>query len=614
MPRSFQLRLTAVAVVSVLAIGSSGCSSLRGYVHKGFKVGPDYCQPPAAVAEHWIDEADVHAVENPEILKCWWTVFNDPKLNELVTCAYRQNLTLREAGYRILEARATLDIAVGNIFPQTQRATGSFKRGAAALGTNDSVMNFARYSDSWNFGLNLNWELDFWGRFRRAIASADASLDASVADYDYVLVTLLGDVATNYVTVRTSRERIKLVEANVKLQKGVFQYIENRLKAGKVSRLDYDQAESNLRQTEAGIQQLEIAVRQAENALCTLLGIPTIDLSKMLGDGPIPIAPADAVVGVPADLLRRRPDVRKAERKAAAQAEQIGIAQADLYPAFSITGNLGYSARNFPDLFRYSAFNGNVGPSFQWNLLNYGRIAANVRYQDAAFQELVVAYQNTVLKANEEVENGLVTFLRSQERSKLLDESVAAAERAVKTVILQYEKGLVDFNRYATIEQNLVTQQDSSAQARGQIAQGLISVYRALGGGWEIRLADEQGTPGEEPGEKPKATEEVPSPPPAIPPAPKEPAAPEEPKEPAELKEPPAPKKAVAPKEKETVAPKEIAVPEEPKEPAELKEPPDPEKAVAPKNPAEKTESSPILQEIDSVQEPDMNPLSRKLF
>ena len=184
--------------------------------------------------------------------------------------------------------------------------------------------------------------------------------------------------------------------------------------------------------------------------------------------------------------------MRKAERLAAAQAEQIGIAEADLYPAFSINGSLGYSAQFFPDLFRNTAFTGSVGPSFQWNILNYGRIVNNVRLQDARFQELVVTYQQTVLTASEEVENGLVVFLRSQRASRLLDESVVAAKEAVDIVITQYKQGAVDFNRYATIQQNLVTQQDQAAQARGNIAQGLIQTYQALGGGWELRLGGDQ--------------------------------------------------------------------------------------------------------------------------
>ena len=349
-----------------------------------------------------------------------------------------------------------------------------------------------KYLDTWDYGFGLNWELDFWGRFRRAIAAADANLDASVADYDDVLVTLLGDVAVNYVVVRTTQERIALLQANVELQRGILKYVNDRLRVGfRQTELDSNQSLSLLRQSEAAIPQLEIVLRKAQNNLCILLGMPPMNLTELLGAGEIPEPPPEVVIGIPTDLLRRRPDVRRAERLAAAQAEQIGIAQAELYPAFSINGDFGYTAQDFPDLFRSAAFNGSVGPSFQWNLLNYGRIVNNVRYQDARFQELVVAYQNTVLQANREVENGLVEFLQSQRRSRLLDESVAAARKAVKTVVDQYKEGATDFNRYALINQDLVTQQDLAAQARGQVSQGLIAVFRALGGGWELRLAGE---------------------------------------------------------------------------------------------------------------------------
>jgi NodT family efflux transporter outer membrane factor (OMF) lipoprotein len=484
---AFESPMIAIAITILLAL-CTGCTSWRDYLHNGFKVGPNYSKPCAAVAEHWIDAADIRTAEDSEMSKRWWTSFNDPKLNELIDHAHHQNLTLREAGYRILQARATRDMAVGSIFPQSQNAAGGYNRTANAV-MPSTMPGMSRFSDSWNFGFNLNWELDFWGRFRRAIASAEASLDASVEDYDDVLVTLLADVAENYVTVRTSQERIALLRTNAELQRGVLQYIEKRFNAGyKQTELDLDQALGTLKATEAGIPALEIAQRQAKNGLCTLLGMPPADLTNFLGTGPIPPVPPEVIINIPADLLRRRPDVRRAERKAAAQAEQIGIAQADLYPSFYIDGSLGYTAQNFPDLFRSTAFNGNIGPSFQWNLLNYGRITNNVRYQDAKFQELVVQYLNTVLTANKEVENGLVTFLRAQRRRQLLDESVVANHNAVKIVVLQYEKGAVDFNRYATIEQSLVTQQDAAAQARGQISQGLISVFRALGGGWEIRL------------------------------------------------------------------------------------------------------------------------------
>ena len=515
------LRGGLILLTTALLVSTSGCTSLRDYVHNGFKVGPNYCPADAPVAEHWIESTDLAVSKDPGSLSHWWCAFKDPTLNELVTQAYRQNLTLKQAGFRILQARAKAGIALGEIFPQSQTANGSYLRSGGAG---------VPFRDSWDFGFSLNWELDFWGRFRRAVTAADANLDASMAYYDGVLVTLIADVAKSYVQVRTDQERIRLLKSAVKLQQGVLNYIENRYAAGyKQTELDFDQAVSNLRQNEASIMVLEIDKRQAEDQLCTLMGIPTEDLSKMLGDAPIPTAPPQVAIGIPADLLRRRPDVRRAERLAASQAEQIGIAQAALYPAFSLNGTLGYTADSFSDLFRSDSFNGTVGPSFNWNVLNYGRIVNNVRYNDAYFQELVAAYQNSVLTANQEVEDGLATFLRSHRRTALMDESVTAARKAVNIVILQYEKGAVDFNRYATIEQNLVTQQDSLAQAKGQIAQGLIAVYRALGGGWEFRMEEamEESAPAAEVAPAtpaaPSETEEIPVPEPVTPKAEKEP-------------------------------------------------------------------------------------------
>ena len=346
------------------------------------------------------------------------------------------------------------------------------------------------FYNQWNFGFNLNWELDFWGRFRRAIESDTANLDASVEGYDDVLVTLLGDVATNYVQMRTLEGRIQYTRANVELQRQTLTIAEARFKGGTTSQLDVYQARSTLEQTEAQIPELEISLRQTVVQLCILLGMPPEELRARLGPAPIPNAPVDVAVGIPADLLRRRPDVRRAERLAAAQCAQIGIAEADYYPAFSINGTLGYSAEQFPDLFRPAALNANVGPSFQWNLLNYGRILNNVRLQDARFQELVTTYQQTVLNANQEVENGLVTFLRAQTRTNFQTASVEDAEKAVKIVLAQYEAGTIDFTRVTQLEQFLVQEQDVLTQARGEIATGLIQVYKALGGGWQIRLTD----------------------------------------------------------------------------------------------------------------------------
>jgi NodT family efflux transporter outer membrane factor (OMF) lipoprotein len=490
--KSFPLYL---AGLMTLAVPLCGCTSFKDYVQNGFKVGPNYGRPPAPVAQDWVDSADARVRKESDDLSQWWSVFKDPVLDSLIGNAYQQNLTLREAGTRVLQARAQLGIAVGNFFPQTQQMKGDYtwnaistevaNRSLSQIGT-PTAGTLKRFFGEWTYGFNLAWELDFWGRFRRAIESATASLDASVENYDAVLVTLLGDVATNYVQLRSFEQRIEYAKANVQVQRETLKIAEGRFKAGTTGELDVDQARSTLAQTEAQIPELEISLRQANNQLCILLGIPPEELQAKIGPAPIPSAPADVAVGIPVELLRRRPDVRQAERQAAAQSAQIGVAEAALYPHLSITGTFGYSAEFFKNLFRPTALTGSVGPSFQWDLLNYGRILNNVHLQEASFQNLVATYQNTVLTAHQEVENGLVTFLRAQERTKFQAESVEYAEKAVKIALAQYKAGTIDFTRVTQLEQTLVQQQDILAQARGEIALGLIQVYRALGGGWEL--------------------------------------------------------------------------------------------------------------------------------
>jgi NodT family efflux transporter outer membrane factor (OMF) lipoprotein len=469
-----------------LAMCCCGCTSLTEYVQNGFKVGPNYRKPVAAVASNWIDASDKRVRTESDDLSKWWTVFNDPVLNDLVCYAYNQNLTLREAGWRVIAARAQLGIAVGEIFPQTQAMNADFFREASSGETGSAQRFFSR----WDYGFTLSWELDFWGRFRRAIESNRDSLDASVEDYDDVLVTLLGDVATTYVTYRTTEQRIKYATHNANIQAKVLAITKASFAppVGKITKIDVDQAESTLYQTQAGIPELEIALRTASNQLCILLGIPPEQLRDKLGTAPIPVAPVDVVVGIPADLLRRRPDVRRAERQAAAQSAQIGVAEAAFYPHIAIDGIIDYQASRFKNLFNGKALSGSIGPSFQWDILQYGRLLNNVRLQKAQFFELVEVYKQSVLTANQEVENGLVTFLKAQERYRLQKKSVDAGRSAVDTVRAQWQAGTVDFTRVAQLLQNQVVLDDTLAQVQGEIATGLISVYEGLGGGWQIRL------------------------------------------------------------------------------------------------------------------------------
>jgi NodT family efflux transporter outer membrane factor (OMF) lipoprotein len=478
-----------------VALSLGGCTPLHEYVHNGFKVGPNYREPPVPVARGWIEENDPRVRKERDDLSHWWTVFNDPALALLIDTAYRQNLTLREAGFRVLAARAQLGIAVGELFPQTQYMNGDFAQREVSLAVANKAATPQRSFPQWDYGFGLAWEVDFWGKFRRGVEQADDNLQATAYDYDAMLVTLLGDVATAYVQLRTAQQQLEYLKQNIELQKESLRIAQARLKAGATTELDVDQAEVTLTQTESQVHLQEIAIRQAIHRLCVLIGIPPEDLRAKVGPAPIPKPPTDVGPGVPADLVRRRPDVRRQERYAAAQCAAIGIADADFYPAISINGTIGYSAQQFGRLFSEQGFRGSAGPSFQWNILQYGRLLNNVRLQRAQFEVLVATYQQQVLTAAEEVENGLVTFLESQGRARSLEQTVAAAEKAVKVAVAQYTDGKIDFNRVAVLEQNLVQQQQALADSRGQVAQGLIQVYRALGGGWEIRCAGGAASP-----------------------------------------------------------------------------------------------------------------------
>jgi NodT family efflux transporter outer membrane factor (OMF) lipoprotein len=506
-----------------LLISLSGCTSWRDYVHNGFKVGPNYCPPGAPVADHWIDDRDPNVASEPANDASWWRTFNDPVLDGLIQSAYRQNLSLRVAGFRILEARAQRGIAVGELFPQSQQAFGDFARTNLSKNAPNAAPTFN--FDEWTVGTSLAWELDFWGRFRRAVESADARLDASVDNYDDVLVLLLAEVAQQYTDLRTDEQRLEYARENVKAQRESLRLADARFQNGKSPRLDVIQGQSNLSQTEAIIPPLEAARRQAANQLCILLGMPPRNIEEMLGRRTIPFAPPRVAVGIPADLLRRRPDVRRAEREAAAQSAQIGIAAAELYPHFSITGSVYFDAGNFKDLLDPRSFAGNVGPTFNWNILNYGRLVNNIRVQDARFQQLVLVYQDTVLRANAEVENSLVGFLKAQQAVKFLATSADAARQSLDLVRLLYTEGETDFNRVLNVEQLLTQQEDQLAVAQGAVAKNLILVYKSIGGGWQIRLGVEPaspmpGPPGSETVPPPPAIENTPLPQPPTVPAP----------------------------------------------------------------------------------------------
>jgi NodT family efflux transporter outer membrane factor (OMF) lipoprotein len=448
----------------------------------------------------WLEVDDTHLRPAPADYKEWWKGFNDPILDRLVRMAYEQNLPLRVAGVRVFEARARLGIAVGEEYPQVQQAVGA----AASIRQSEKAATSPQQSGGFDFdyrqaqvGATASWELDFWGRFRRAVESADASFLGSIAAYDSALVSLTADVARDYVLIRTVEERLRIAKENVEIQKESLRIARVRFQGGATSERDVQQALTLLYNTEATIPQLETNLRQARNALSILLGLPPGQLEDVLAGGSgIPTAPLEVAVGIPADLLRRRPDVVNAELQAAAQCALIGFAKAELFPAFSLNGTFGFLSSDvgrfkLGDITSWDSRTWSVGPSFQWNILNYGQITNLVRVQDALFQELVLTYQDTVLRAQQEVEDGLVSFLKSQERVVLLTEAASAAKRSADLALIQYREGATDYTTVLTAEQNLLSQQDSLATEQGNVPQGLIATYRAIGGGWEIREGQE---------------------------------------------------------------------------------------------------------------------------
>jgi len=376
----WRVSVSSHAIAAALLLPCAGCM-----------VGPDFTSPSAPVAAKWLEAGNPSVDTRNQEYRDWWKVFHDPVLNRLIETAYNQNLTLVSAGTQVLEARAQLGVAIGEFYPQVQQGHGTatyIRPSHADTTIFPSGVNHNFWRDT--LGLTANWELDFWGKFRRAIESADAAYLSSVANYDFVLVTLLGDVATTYIGIRTLQTQIEIARENIVKQKKALAIATAKYQGGTATKLDVYQAENVLAQTEAIIPQLTIQLNQGLNALAVLLGISPQPMDPLLrGASGIPVPPKSVAVGIPADLVRRRPDIRAAELAAMAQSAQIGIAEANLYPAFSLTGTFGTSASNVGHSKPKRVFEGSgitfaFGPSFQWNILNYGQITNQVRVEDEA--------------------------------------------------------------------------------------------------------------------------------------------------------------------------------------------------------------------------------------
>ena len=457
-------------------------------------VGPNYRTPDAKVEQQWTYGPNASAKQTNHNDASWWKTFRDPVLNNLIEVAYRNNLTQQIAGVRILQARAQLNATIGNLFPQQQNISGALNytkvstpdRLASFTGaTNDFAMDQVLFSSS--------WEIDFWGKFRRNIQSEQATYLSTVASYDDAMVTLIADVASTYVNIRTAEERIRVAQQNAESQQESHRVAVAQFTSGETSQLDEQQAATLLAQTQAQVPRLQNTLNQAKTGLAVLLGETPDKVDRYLaGSSRIPVASTGVAAGIPRDLLRRRPDVRVAGLNAASQSALIGVSRANMLPALSLAGTFGFSSNNelknsLGDIFMWQSRAAQGGTSLLWPVFNYGRLINQVRVQDAAFQQAVLNYQNTVLTAQQDVENGLSAYYTEKNALASLTTAANTARRASQLSLIQYKAGETDYTTVLSSEQAQLSAEDSLASSQGNVALGLISIYRALGGGWEIR-------------------------------------------------------------------------------------------------------------------------------
>ena len=477
--RSGPINKIGVAVAFCAGLLVSSCAS----------VGPEYVQPEAPLADAWqMSPAGLKATEYE--LVDWWAAFNDPTLDTLVTLAHQQNLSLELAGLRVLESRAQLGIATGSQYPQQQVASGGVNHVSPSENAGQGNTSFNQI----DLGVGLVWELDFWGRYRRGVESADAAMMASVANFDSVMVLVTAQVVDSYITIRALEEQLRIAQDNLDLQERSYDIADVLFRNGQANELDVQQALTLLLSTRATVPQLQVQERLAKNSLSQLLGQPSGYVDSILGTGEIPSVPAEIAVGIPADLLRRRPDVRQAELQAVAQNALVGVATADLYPSIALNGSFGIvsiskdvGGGGASGLFSSDSISYNAGATFSWPFLNYGRIRNNIRVQDARLQQTLVNYQDVVLKAARETDDAIVSLAGTQEQEIILAESVEAAKRSTVLSMLLYREGFAGYQRVLDAQQAQFRQQTSYVQNRGLSARNVVAIYKALGGGWEVR-------------------------------------------------------------------------------------------------------------------------------
>jgi NodT family efflux transporter outer membrane factor (OMF) lipoprotein len=444
------------------------------------------------VPAKWSEASDDQGVGRSVELSRWWTTFQDPVLDSLVDRAVRSNLDLRVAEVRIQEARAARGVRAADEWPQVD-VSSSYSRSRRSdavppfnsSGLPDNLFG-NRTQDLYQAGFDARWELDVFGGVRRDIEAATAEIAAVEENRRDVLITLLAEVARNYVELRGFQRQLAITNENLAVQRETLELTRVRFQAGLASDLDVARAEAQVATTQSQIPTLERSAKQAIHRLGVLLGQePGALLSELSPEAPIPPTPPEVPVGLPSDLLRRRPDVRRAERELAAATARIGVAKADLFPRFSLTGSFGRRSDQFSDLSQGASLFWGIGPSVRWPIFTAGRILANIRVQNARQEQALALYEKAVLTSLEDVENALVAYSREQARRASLAEAVAANRRAVELANTLYFSGLEDFLAVLDAQRSLYASQDQLVQSERALVVNLIALYKALGGGWE---------------------------------------------------------------------------------------------------------------------------------
>ncbi len=454
-------------------------------------VGPDFSTPASSIAASYQPvegELPAGALADPQ----WWRGFNDPVLDHLIDLAYRNNLTLQIAGVRVLQARAQLAAAVGELYPQQQAITGAYTDSLQSKNAPGYVPGSQAHIQTAQIGLSASWELDFWGKYRRAIQAQDAVFLGSIDAYDAALVSLTSAVAQTYIAIRTLQQQIAVAQANIGVQTDSLRIATVQFNSGQTSQLDVEQAQTQLSLTEASLPSLKAQLVAQQDALAVLLGLTPDKILPLLGPpAPMPIAPAAVATGIPKDLLRLRPDVKQAEQQAAEQSAMLGVAKAQLYPAFSLSGSFGFEAgdthgSSLGDLFKWSSHTVSIGPSVQIPIFNYGQLTNQVRAQDAAFEQSILNYQNVVLQAQQEVQDAIAAYVEAGNTVSRLNAANASAQQSTRLAMIRYVDGASDYTTVLNAEQAQLQVQNSLAQAQGAVPTALVQLYAALGGGWQI--------------------------------------------------------------------------------------------------------------------------------